>query len=73
MVAPLGSYERTLQLLDMRVTPEQHAAMRFLEREGLRFCVEFGTDNAVAIAREKWNTRRRERRQQKRIGNPSKW
>jgi hypothetical protein len=34
-------------------------ALDYLEAQGLRFCVDFGTDNAVEKAREHWTARKR--------------
>jgi hypothetical protein len=34
----------------LQLTEEQMAACRFLESRGLRFCVDFGYENAAAIA-----------------------
>ena len=33
-------------------------ALDYLERNGLRFCVDFGTENAVEKAREHWRNRK---------------
>ncbi len=65
MPAVTYHYMETIRLLGLRFTAEQHAASRFLERDGLRFCVDFGYDNAVRIARERWNAKRRARRRKR--------
>lgn len=37
---------------DIQLTPEQLACCRYLERKGLRFCIDFGYENAPAMV---WN------------------
>jgi hypothetical protein len=38
---------------DQRFTREQLAYCRYLEQQGLKFCVDFGYENAEAIAWQK--------------------
>jgi hypothetical protein len=46
-------------LLALPLTTDQLRAGRYLEARGLRFCVEFGHENAIAVARADWLQRRR--------------
>ena len=46
---------------DVRPTCEQLIAMLYLERRGLRVCVDFGYANAIEKAREDWRDRKRKR------------
>lgn len=39
-----------VEFLNLRVTRTQRLAMAFLESKGLRFMVDFGTDNAIEKA-----------------------
>jgi hypothetical protein len=48
-VADMWDYLTWLRVLRLTVTPEQHRAMQILERRGLRFLVDFGTDNAISL------------------------
>lgn len=43
-------YTADCQRLGITLTDEQRRAFWFLEKNGQRFCVDFGTDNAVAKA-----------------------
>lgn len=43
------------------VTPEQMRACLYLERRGKRFCIDFGYENAVSLARADWRARRRKK------------
>lgn len=45
-------YEHICKSIGLTLNAAQHRVFRYLERRGLRFCVDFGTDNAMAIARE---------------------
>lgn len=47
------------RLLDLKVPPYKYFACLYLESHGLRFCVDFGTENAVEKAREHWRNRRK--------------
>lgn len=49
-------YAKTLRWLGIRVGPKQHMACKYLELTGLRFCVDFGYENAIEIARAKWRS-----------------
>lgn len=51
--------QRLTALLGVDVPPYKHFAMLYLENHGFRFCVDFGTDNAVEKAREHWTSRKR--------------
>lgn len=42
------------QLLDLHPTPEQAYACYWLESHGLRFCVDFGLENAWTLAEASW-------------------
>ena len=55
-------YRAVARVLGLRFTTAQHRAAQYLERQGLRFCVHWGRDNAIALAREHWRARRRRRR-----------
>jgi hypothetical protein len=44
-------YLELCDLLGLELTLVQHIACAFLEGRGLRFCVDFGLDNAVEKAR----------------------
>jgi hypothetical protein len=55
-------YRRTLRMLQIRIGPKQHAACTYLEQVGLRFCVDYGYDNAISLAREHWRNRRLRRK-----------
>ncbi len=50
-VADMWRYLTDLRVLGMKVRPDQHHAMQRLERSGKRFLVDFGTDNAVRLAK----------------------
>jgi len=53
--------DETCRQLGLTLTPEQWRACRYLERQGQRFCIDFGTENAVEKARAHWRARRRRR------------
>jgi hypothetical protein len=44
--------------LGLRVPSYIAFACDYLESHGKRFCVDFGTDNAVTLAREHWRSRK---------------
>ncbi len=46
------NFESTVKLLKLRVPRVVRFACLYLEQRGLRFCVDFGTDNAVSKAAE---------------------
>lgn len=57
-----SNYIETWGLLNgLPTTPEQDMACLFLESKGMRFCVEYGYENAVAIAQKypEWDARGR--------------
>jgi hypothetical protein len=49
-VADMYDYLKVLRQLGIRVRPDQHQAMQYLERKGYRFLVDFGYNNAVEKA-----------------------
>ena len=49
----------TLRRLGIRLGPKQYKAGRYLESRGKVFCVDFGYENAVELARQDWRARRR--------------
>lgn len=51
-------YRALAGILRLRFTQEQHRAAQYLERQGLHFCIDWGRDNAVTMAREHWRARR---------------
>ncbi len=48
------------RILDLLMTEDQFRACAYLEARGLTFCVEFGYDNCVEMARAHWLQRRRD-------------
>jgi hypothetical protein len=52
--------------LGLELTPEQLKACRYLERNGQRFCIDFGYENAMEMARDHWRARRRAKRKVRR-------
>lgn len=52
--------DRQLEQLELQPTPVVYAAMCYLEKHGKKFLVDFGTQNAVAIADSMKRLRRRE-------------
>lgn len=44
----------TAHLLDLKVPPLTAHAFDYLESKGLRFCVHFGTKNAIDLATDKF-------------------
>ena len=54
--------EETVAFLKLTVTDEQRRAMRYLERRGQRFCLDFGYDNAVEKARADWRKQHQRKR-----------
>jgi hypothetical protein len=47
------------QQIGLQVPNWKAHVLDYLEANGFRFCVDFGTDNAVEKAREHWATRKR--------------
>lgn len=43
---PGMSYDRLMLILNIPTTSRADIACRYLEQRGLKFCVDFGTDNA---------------------------
>lgn len=41
------NFERTIRVLNIRVSKQVRFACLYLESRGLVFCVDFGTDNAI--------------------------
>lgn len=48
----MSDYDRTCKVLRLKTTFTVDEACRFLESRGQMFCVDFGTQNAVAKALE---------------------
>lgn len=46
------------RLLGLNVPPWKAHALDYLEANGFRFCVDFGTENAVELARKHWRERK---------------
>lgn len=44
----------TARGINVRVSRLTAHAMDYLEAQGLRFCIEFGTENAVDMATDHW-------------------
>ena len=57
----MSDWRDTAKLIGLRVTGWRARAFDYLEQNGMRFCAHFGTDNAVAIARQHWNERKKKR------------
>ena len=57
-MAEMVTYEDTKRLLNLKTTRRIDAAARFLEFHGQRFCVDFGTKNAIDIAKSLKNRRK---------------
>lgn len=55
-------FAETCLQLGISLTPPQFYACAYLENNGLRFCVDFGYQNAIDKAREHWRKRRKARR-----------
>lgn len=55
-------WRETARLIGLRVPSWKAHALTYLERRGFRFCIDFGTDNAVELARQDWRNRRRNRK-----------
>jgi hypothetical protein len=47
-------YQRISRMIGLKLGPKQHMAAKYLEQRERRFCIDFGKDNAVEIAREVW-------------------
>lgn len=45
-------FESTAKMLHLKLPPEVRFACLYLEARGMRFCIDFGYQNAVAIATE---------------------
>lgn len=59
----MSEWRELARLISLRVYgTKRRRAFDYLESRGLRFCVHFGTDNAIAVAREHWRKLRRKRR-----------
>jgi hypothetical protein len=48
-------WRETVRLIRMEIPVDKEPIFDFLESEGLRFCVHFGIDNALAVAVAHWN------------------
>jgi hypothetical protein len=51
---PWGKWRETARLFRLDVPIWKHGAFDYLESIGLRFCIDFGTENAMPMARAKW-------------------
>ena len=49
----------TAKMIGLTVPRWKSYALDYLESVGQRFCVDFGTDNAVEKARAHWSNRKR--------------
>lgn len=58
-VVLMSEWRRIAENLGISVPPWKAHACDYCESIGLRFCVNFGTDNAVDIARAHWTNRRK--------------
>ncbi len=56
----MSTTKHIAELLNLALTTDQLRASAYLEARGLRFCIEFGYDNAVEMARSHWLQRRRD-------------
>ncbi len=45
-----SEFDEMRRMLKLRVTGAKEFACRYLESRGLRFCVDYGTDNAIEKA-----------------------
>jgi len=45
-------YLKMLRRMGIRVRPDQHQAMQYLERKGYKFLSHFGYENAVDLAQQ---------------------
>jgi hypothetical protein len=48
------TWRQMLHRLRKRVTPEVAFAFDLLETDGLRYTLEFGTENAIEMATDRW-------------------
>jgi hypothetical protein len=48
-------YQRICRLIGLKLGPKQHMAAKYLEARGLRFCIDFGKQNAVETTRYLWH------------------
>lgn len=48
-----SKYLSTKNYLKLETTPEQDFCCLLLEADGLRFCIDFGYENAVSMAKAK--------------------
>lgn len=53
-IAPEHGWRETVRLLKLQVDPLTAFAFDCLETRGLRFCVHFGTKNAIEKAQDEW-------------------
>lgn len=54
----MSDWRETARMIQLDVPIWKAHALDYCESVGMRFCVDFGTDNAVEKAREHWRTRR---------------
>lgn len=55
-------WRRIAALLSLDVPMWKAHALDYLEAQGFRFCVDFGTDNALEKARAHWQARKRKQK-----------
>lgn len=48
-------WREVAELLALDIPEDRHDVFDFLETEGFRFCVNFGVNNALAVAVAHWN------------------
>ncbi len=64
----IDQWRETARLINLDVPLWKAHLLDYCESAGMRFCVDFGTDNAVEKAREHWM--RRGRRRKNRLAAP---
>jgi hypothetical protein len=57
-----NDWRRTARLIGLVVSGWRARAFDYLEAHGQRFCVDFGTDNAIEKARQHWAARKKRKR-----------
>lgn len=57
----MRDWRLTCALIGLEVPAWKAHVFDYLESRGFRFCVEFGIDNAVDVARADWESRKAKR------------
>lgn len=57
----MSSWRDIVKWIGISVPTWKHGAMDYLESRGKKFCVDFGTGNAIEMARKDWISRKRKR------------